>query len=74
MNLTQPQQVSFAVGNVVDSFTVDATGKATSAGVFNRVKKFQLKYPKSGTSNTASGSMVAPRRNDAIRPAFKPNV
>ncbi len=58
VDFTQPQSVSIALGNVIDTLTVDAKGKGTSAGLSNRVKKFQIKYPKPNSKTTEAVAQV----------------
>lgn len=51
--------ISVGVGNVTDTITVDAKGKATGPSVKGRITKIQVKYPKLTGPLTAGGEVAA---------------
>lgn len=51
--------ISVGVGNVTDTVTIDAKGKATGASVKGRISKIQVKYPKLTGAVTAGGELAA---------------
>jgi len=48
LDLSQPQALSFGVGNVIDAVQMDAKGKAQLPSEKNILKKASVKYPKPG--------------------------
>ena len=60
LDLSQGQTVDFGIGNILDSVTVSAKGKATLPSDNSLVKKFQIKFPKlsKGATTTTAGQLA----------------
>jgi len=46
MDLSQPQEFSMGMGNVIDTVMVDPKGKTSDKGTLERITKLNIKYPK----------------------------
>ncbi len=46
LDLSKKQVLNFAIGNIVDTVSVDGKGKGAAPGANKRITKLQLKYPK----------------------------
>jgi hypothetical protein len=57
LNLTQKPQVSFSIGNIVDSIAIDAKGHGILPSAKGRIKKLQFALPKlaKGTTQIPEG-------------------
>jgi len=55
----QSQQVSIAIGNVIDTVTIDEKGKATLPSSAGLIKKLSIKLPKLKDTPTTVGNEVA---------------
>lgn len=51
LDLSQPQALSFGVGNIIDAVMMDSKGKAQLPSEKNILKKASVKYPKPGNGS-----------------------
>jgi hypothetical protein len=58
VDLSQPQDFQFAIGNIIDEVTMQPNGKSKAVGVLKNIQKVQITYPKlpHGQKTTGQGA------------------